>query len=318
MNGPPEPAMRTGRREPSAPVITSSGTYGRLPPPPRPVLPRAQRPWASARAAVVWLSLIGCALSAAVWLLVISATQATSPDVALPVLERGIGVITEIDELLSQHAGEFAEASGDEVELPGFLVPNVALTTAEAQGGDAERMRAALLSRSAQLIYEGGVATLHQSDAAAIETPLFSTQGGAKQVMTLLSADNHQRLADTQRPVAMLMIGFGVVGVLFGNGVQRFSGLGLAMLGAAAIAFSATLVLKLALAVIGSDGSRVATEFAQLAGAVVWTPAENAKIFGVAGLAILLPAWLFGWLFSRSTVGDAPPASVIDQPRGMR
>ena len=262
--------------------------------------------------------MIGFALTAVLWLLALSASQATEPTVALPVQERGIAAITAIDELLAFHAEELTANDDGVVELPGFLVPGVTLTTAEAASGDVELMRAALLGRAAVRVYEEGVGTLHSSDSAAIETTMFSTPGGAHRVMDLLSASNHERASKYVRPLAMVMIVLGGFAVVLGSGFGRFSGLGFAMVGAAGVVFLAALCLKFLVAFIGSDGSAVAEEFSQLANAVAWTPAENAIAFGMAGLAILVPGWILGWFFDQSTVREAPAAQVIDTPDGAR
>jgi len=64
------------------------------------------------------------------------------------------------------------------------------------------------------------------------------------------------------------------------------------------------------IAFIGSDGSAVADEFSRLIDTIAWTPAENAIAFGIAGAALLVPAWILGWIFDRSLVR---PARVIDE-----
>ena len=311
-------APATPAPEPDAPVITDAGSYGRLPPPPATDMRQFEKRSFDARSTLSWIAMIGFALTAVLWLLALSASQATDPTVALPVQERGIAALTAIDELLVFHADALAEAGGETVELPGFLVPGVTLTGPEATSGDVGLMREALLGRAAARVYEEGVGTLHSSDSAAIETTMFSTPGGAHRVMDLLSASNHERATRYVRPLAILMIVLGGLAVALGSGFGRFSGLGFAMVGAAGVVFLAALGLKFLVAFIGSDGSVVAEEFSQLTNAVAWTPAENAITFGTAGLAILVPAWLLGWFFDRSTVREAPPAQVIDTPDSVR
>jgi hypothetical protein len=311
-------APTTPPPEPDAPVITDSGSYGRLPPPPATNMRQFKERSFDTRSTLSWIALICFALTAVLWLLVLSASQATNPTVALRVQERGIAALTTIDELLAFHSDALAEAGGETVELPGFLVPGVNLTGREATSGDVGLMRAALLGRAAARVYEEGVSTLNASGSAAIETTMFSTPGGARRVMDLLSASNHERTTKYVRPLAILTIALGGLAMALGRGFGRFSGLGFAMVGAAGVVFLATLVLKFLVEFIGSDGSVVAEEFSQLMNAVAWTPAETASTFGTTGLAILVPAWLFGWFFDRSTVREAPPAQVIDTPDRVR
>ena len=270
------------------------------------------------RSTLAWVGMIGFALTAVLWLLALSMSQATDRTVALPVQERGIAAITAIDELLALHAEELAVDDDGVAELPGFLVPGVTLTTSEVTSGDVALMRSALLGRAATRVYEEGVGTLHASDSAAIETTMFSTPGGAHRVMELLSASNHDRATKYVRPLAIIMIALGGLAVALGSGFGRFSGLGFAMVGAAGVVFLAALGLKFLVAFIGSDGSVVAEEFSQLTNTVAWTPAANAIAFGIAGLAILVPGWLLDWFFDRSTVRETPPAQVIDTPDTVR
>ena len=297
-----------------APVITDSGSYGRLPPPPESDMRQFDRRSFNPRSSLSWAATIGFALAAVLWMLALSASQATDPVVALPVQERGIAAITAIDQLLALHAEELQAGDDGQLALPGFLVPGVALTPAEAASGDVSLMRGALLGRAAQRVYEDGVGTLHSSDSAAIETTMFSTPGGARRVMDLLSASNHERANKYVRPLAIAMIILGGLAVALGSGFGRFSGLGFAMVGAAGIVFLAALALKFLVAFIGSDGTVVADEFSHLINAVAWTPAANAIAFGTAGIAILIPAWLLKWFFDRSMVSEPPPARVIDTP----
>jgi hypothetical protein len=309
-----EPALPTDPEEQQdAPVITDSGTYGRLPPPPETDLRQFDKRSFALQSSLSWVAMIGFALTAILWLLALSASQMTDPVVALPVQERGIAVITGIDELLEFHADELEANDDGVVKLPGFLVPGVTLTTSEAASGDRDLMRAALLGRAAARVYEEGAGTLHASDAAAIETTMFSTPGGARRVMDLLSASNHDRATKYIRPLAILMIVLGGLAVALGSGFGRFSGLGFAMVGAAGFTFLVALGLKFLVALIGSDGSAVAEEFSQLVNAVAWAPAENAIKFGAAGLIILVPAWLLNWFFDRSTVRERPAADAVDR-----
>ncbi len=300
--------------DPPAPVITDAGSYGRLPPAPGPDLSRFEDPTVGARSGVTWLAGVAFALVAALWLGALSASQAADPTVALPIQERGVATLTSIDALLATHAEEIASAtptSNGGVAVPGFLVPGVELTVAEARSGDLELMRAALLSRSATAIYEQGIEALQPPDGPLIETTTFSTPGGTRRVMELLSESNHDRASGLVRPLAIAAIVLAAVVLVLGNGFSRFGGLGLAMLGAATLVFIGALLLKFAIAFIGSDGTVLADEFSRLVDAAAWTPARNAIVFGAGGVALIVPAWLLNWFFDRSLVRPAP---VVDTP----
>jgi hypothetical protein len=267
------------------------------------------------RSGTTWIAGVALALVAALWLTALSASQATDPVVALPVQERGVAVLTALDDLLEAHQEEIGSAEVSEsggVPVPGFLVPGIELTVAEARSGDLDLMRAGLLSRSAAAIYEQGSEALQPPDGPLIETTMFSTQGGARRVMDLLSRPNHDRSNRFVQPLAIVAIVLGGVVLALGQGFARFTGLGVAMIAAGALVFLEALVLKFAVTFIGSDGSVVADEFMRLSDAVAWTPARNAMVLAAAGAVVLVPAWLLNWFFDRSLVRPAP---VIDTPQ---
>jgi len=300
--------------EPPAPVITDSGSYGRLPPAPAQDVSRFESRTVGARSGVTLLAGVGFAVIAALWLSALSASQATTPTVALPIQERGVAILTSIDDLLELHAEEIASAAPTEsggVAVPGFLVPGVELTVGEAQSGDLDLMRAGLLARSGVAIYAEGVVALQPPDGLPIETTTFSTPGGTRRVMNLLGQTNHDRAERFVQPLAVVAIILAAVVLLLGNGFSRFTALGLAMIGAAVVVFLGALVLKFGIAFIGSDGTAVADEFSRLVDTAAWTPARNAIVFGAAGVALLVPASLLNWFFDRSVVRSAP---VIDSP----
>lgn len=315
MSAAPTPTPTPPRSpEAPAPVVTEAGSYGRLPPAPSPDVSRFERRAFGARSGTVWLAGLAFALVSALWLTALSASQATDPAVALPVQERGVAVITAVDDLLALHAEAIANAEPSAtggIELPGFLVPGVELTVAEARSGDLETMRSGLLARSATAIYEQGIEALRPPDGPPIETTVFSTPGGTRRVMELLSQSKHDRADGYLQPLAILAIVLAGVILLLGNGFSRFTGVGLAMIGAGALVLIGALVLKFAIAFIGSDGSAVADEFSRLVDAVAWTPGRNGIVFAAGGAALLVPAWLLNWFFDRSLVRTAP---VIDTP----
>jgi hypothetical protein len=308
---PPTPPPPPG---PPAPVITDGGSYGRLPPAP-PGPSRFEQRTTGVRSGTTWIAGVALALVIALWLTALSASQATDPVVALPVQERGVAVLTAVDDLLEVHQEEIGSAEVGEsggVAVPGFLVPGIELTAAEARSGDLELMHAGLLSRSATAIYEQGSEALQPPGGPLIETTMFSTPGGARRVMDLLNRSNHDRANRFVQPLAILAIILGGVVLALGQGFSRFTGLGVAMIAAGALVFLEALVLKFAVAFIGSDGSVVADEFMRLSDAVAWTPARNAIVLAAAGAVVLVPAWLLNWFFDRSLVRPTP---VIDTPQ---
>ncbi len=280
-----------------APVVSEEGTFG--------TLPRSPRPFergGGGRGASLWIVGTVFAVLATVWLIALSASQLTDARVALAVHERGLAALTEIDALLALHVDDIVvAASGSaEVTLPGFPVPGVTLTAAEAATGDAGIMRDALLARAAALVYEGGLEVMNDPDGLPIATSTFSTAGGVRRVMELLSATNHERAGLVLWPagIAALVAAAGLLAL--GRGPGRLIALGVALTAAGVMVLLFAGLIKVVVVVAGSDGSTLAEAFAAMARTLTWLPARNALLLGAGGLAIVVPALVARVILDRS------------------
>ena len=181
----------------SFPISSCEGAYRRI----EPSGPAVRRLLEAADVAVF-------AVFATVWLIALSASQLTDARVALAVHERGLAAPTEIDALLALHVDDLVAAARGSaaVPVPGLPLLGGTPTAAGAATGDAGILRDALLARAAALVYEGGLEVMNDPDGLPIATSTFSTAGGVRRVMELLSATNHERAglvlwpAECQRP----------------------------------------------------------------------------------------------------------------------
>ena len=297
-----------------APVITAGGTYGRLPPSPNPDFSRFEHRSSNLRSKATWFIGFLLIVFTTLWMATLSSSQATNPEIALPAQERGTDILFNVDELLEFRAEEIASAEPSAtggVKVPGFLVQGVELTIQEAQHGDREEMRSALLRRSARMLYEHGLEPLRPHDDPQVDTVVFSTPGGARNVIELMSSSNHKNAKRFLQPTSWLVIILSTALLFLGQGFSRFIGMAVAMMVSGALILLATLLLMFTIAFIGSDGTFVANEFSKILKEVAWVPGRNGIVLLAAGLVILVPALLINWFFNRPLVHTKP---VTDQP----
>ncbi|MPZ99805.1 MAG: hypothetical protein GEU80_10815 [Dehalococcoidia bacterium] len=305
MNQPPTPRGPLAPPEDyRAPVVSDQGTFGTLPPTyeeyddfEEPTSPRGMG---------LTLALLGFVVAAALWLGALAVSQTTSPQAALPALERGVAVLSDVEALLTLHQEEMqaeaesVSAPGARVTLPGFPVAGVDFSPEEVTDLDADALRALALERGAARVYEDGTAAFVIEDVAPQEPGIFSTAGGARRVMQFLSQQNHDRASMLVWPAGLAAVLLGALTVVLSRGFRRPLVLGAGLVVAAVPVFVVAGLLRLGVFAIGSDGSAVAEEFAGIAQTLAWAPAEQALIVAATGLALMFPAWVLRSLFDRS------------------
>ncbi len=173
---PPEPgeAPRAVFEPPPAPVYTEDGLFGE--PIPFEVYDQRVR---ERGPGLAWLLGFLAAIGVALWLATLSVAQATSEAPALAALERAVAALTEVDALLGLHLEEVqarADAGDQTLTLPAFPVRDAGVETTGVTGDggavDRERLREALLDRSARLVYMRGPDALRQDGVEPVQTPL--------------------------------------------------------------------------------------------------------------------------------------------------
>lgn len=300
---PPHTQPRDVRPPEDAPVISDRGTFGS---PPR--LPQRDHLEASGdRNSLLWGLGVAATIAIALWTIALSLSQATSREVARPVAERGIAALTGIDGLLDLHLDEVrASAAGlpdtAPLALPGYPASNATWLAVEARTASRETLRETLLSRTADLVYVDGVSVLVEGNGT-FDGGTFSTSSGIRRLLNTLSQSNHDRASTFVWPLALLAIGLSVALGVAGSGFARFSVLGTTLLIGALPAIALGAMLRLVVALAGSDGTIAADEFSSMAATVAWVPTRVGVTLLLVGLALLVPALVLHALFDRSIGG---------------
>jgi hypothetical protein len=275
-----------------APVISDEGTFGTpMPRPPAPAERGAER-----RA---WLAL---ALTAVVslWLGAFSLWQVTARAVALPVAERGLASIAEIDALLTLHAGELCAQAGsnEAVQVEGFPIPDVAVRGTELSCADGVLDRAALrtllLQRGAERIYLRGDEAFTESGRTADSASLFSGAGLVRRLLDSIGTSTHQLAALGTWGLGGVSALLALVLLAAGARRRRVAALGGAMMLSALPVIGAALGLKGLLSVFGNTGESDAMlrEFVAITNDLAWLPLRNALILAACGLLLVAPVVL--------------------------
>lgn len=296
---------------PPAPVATDQGMIGTPPP----LIEDFDDPFAGPRRAAVWLMSALLTVAIAFWLALLSAAQATSEQAALPALERGVTVLTELDALIEAQAEALAEqaaagqTSGSTVSLAGFPLRDVDVPVDEVTSDgafDLSLARDAFLSRAAQRIYTRGTSAFEGGDEIAAGASIFSAAGGIKLVLNTLSSDNHGRVTVWLWPAGAACLVLGALLLAAGSGFGRFVALGVTLMLASLPVLLAALALRFALAVAAPDGDRVVDEFVAIARQFTALPVRNALWTAGAGLAITVPVAILDAVFEHSV--KRPPS----------
>ncbi len=300
---------------PPAPVATESGMIGTPPPP---LIEQFDDVGGGARRMAAWLIGVLLAAAVALWLTVLSASQATSETVALPAIERAIVALTDLDALLAAQRDELAAqaAAGEPVTVGGFPLRELAVPAGEVLVGgefDIDRLREALLSRSARRVYASGVAAFEGGEGIALGASMFSFAGGTRMLLELLSSDNHSTAAVWLWPLGAASLALGALLLAAGAGFGRFIGLGVALIVAAVPVALGSLALRLVVDVAAPGGGDVIVdEFVAIARQFTALPLRNALWTLGGGVAILLPSMVLNAVFDRSFRRPAAMSVGVD------
>lgn len=274
-----------------APVVTDEGVYGTLPD--RAVVfreyQRQERPWRD-----TWIRVAGMilAVTAGLWLVFLSAGEATSEEVARPALETLTDTMVGLPGLLELHATEISDATGN-AQVPGYPLP-VTIPSDEVNAGP-ERWREVLLEQSSALLYLEGPDALANGDTGGGGT--FSTTGGTRLLMENLTQSRHDSLSFLVWPLAIAAFVSAIAIVAVGSSFGRFVALGLAVAAAGIPAIGLGALSWALVAFVGSDGSALAEAGHGIASDLAWLPLRNGLTFLAAGMAVAVAARLMGAIF---------------------
>jgi hypothetical protein len=295
--------IRDATELPPAPVATEQGMFGT---PPSPLLDEFDGLGGGTRRVAAWLMGVLLAGVIALWLVVLSASQATSETVALPAIERGIVALTDLDALLAVQSEQLAAqaATGEPVVVGGFPVRDLAVPASEAMTDgafDLDLLRAAVLGRSALRVYASGVAAFEGGDEIAEGASIFSFGGGVKTLLESLSSDNHSTASVWLWPLGAACLALGALLLAAGSGFTRFTALGVALIVAAVPVALGSLALRLIVDVAAPGGGDVIVdEFVAIARQFTALPLRNALWTLGGGIAIVVPSLVLNAVFDRS------------------
>jgi hypothetical protein len=274
--------------------------------PPSPLLDEFDGLGGGTRRVAAWLIGVLLAAAIALWLVVLSASQATSEVVALPAIERGIVALTDLDALLAVQSEELAAqaAAGEAVVVGGFPIRDLAIPVSEVMAGgefDIDRLRAALLTRSSLRVHASGVAAFEGGDEIAAGASMFSFGGGVKTLLEALSSDNHSTASVWLWPLGAVCLALGALLLAAGSGFTRFTALGAALIVAAVPVALGSLALRLVVDVAAPGGGDVIVdEFVAIARQFTALPLRNALWTLAGGAAIVVPSLVLNAIFDRS------------------
>jgi hypothetical protein len=295
----PQPPPRVPRPAPAAPVVTDEGVYGEIPEQRRVEreYEREDRPW---RDTLVRLAGIVLALSAAAWLVLFSASQATGERVAQPALESLMETMTGLTGLLALHADE-VRATG---EVPGY--PLAVTIPPEDRDTGAARWRAVVLAQSSTILYEEGPDALNP-DGAAAAAGTFSTPGGIRLLMSNLTSARHTTASALLWPVGLVALVAGAAVLAVGSRFGRFQALGFGLTAAGIPAIGVGLLGYAVVLFAGSDGSALAEAGHDIAWSLAGIPLRNGITVLVAGIVLVILARIASMLFGRPEEPEDDP-----------
>jgi len=216
----------------------------------------------------------------------LSCRQATEQSAATNVLEAGLVDLTDIDQLIADEGPalrQFAlESQEDIITLPDYPL-EVQVTREEVLQSSDEQLRAIVLRRSADLVYDEGIAAFDRTGEQSVRK--FSIQGLLETGVNQLTAKNHSRATWF---VLFSLAGCALFGVLLsatGEGWGRMRTLGMASAAAAIPCVISFFLLRMLVDQIGGDDPFIAA-YGDIAHAVVGVPVRNG--FVVLGVAVAL------------------------------
>ena len=248
-------------------------------------------------------------LAVAVFLLVgaVSARQVTAPGPARDILESGIAVTTEIEQVIAEDH-EAMRQLAESTSAATFSIPDypldVVLTRDEiVKSSDAE-LREIVLERSSGLVYANG---LHAFDRTGNQSlGRFSSKRLLEFGVSQVSQGTHDRANRVAVLFLLLAAGAGCVVVLMGEGWGRLRGLGFATLGGAV---PGVIIFGLAWMAVGRVGGSDPFEkdLREIIQTTLQAPLRNYFVALALGALLVALGIAFGIIESRLAPASEPP-----------
>lgn len=248
-----------------------------------------------------WFAALGLFAAMLIMLVTLQVYHATSRGVADPALRRAAAALTEIDPWIDANYDtlqESAEASspGEAVPLPDYPI-DLGFVREDVAGVPQAQLRAKMLERSADALYDGGTDALRADDGASVAR--FTSAGVVDTSVDLLRERNHDASAVVLVVFAAMAVALaGVLGALT-RGFGRAVALGLTVIAASLPVLLGGIALRLYMAA-GSDASEEypRPQLLDIGEALAWIPVRNGMAFVALG-AVLLIIGVAGAMTSR-------------------
>jgi len=185
-------------------------------------------------------------------------------------------------------------ASG--IALPGYPI-DARLKPQEIQGQPVSRVRALLLERSADILYDRGVSAFHASNgkslrfnnAAPLSAPWLFAQG-----LRIINARFHAHALQVTKIAVIATVMLAIVLFALSQGYNRTVMYGVALLVAALPVLALVLLFWLLLALfLGASGDPLVAGTQQLLRGVVWFIVLSYALYSAVALALIGAGLLF-------------------------
>lgn len=261
-------------------------------------------------------SLLGSLLAVSVFLLLISLSvrQVTAPANAVGVLQSGIAVVTDINQLVADdapRARELARNSDEQVfALPSYPL-DIALSREELLDLENGQLTELLLQRSAALVYADGLDAFDRTGEQSFNR--FSSQGLIELAVSQVSQSTHDRATFATILFALATAGFAALLAASAEGWGRLRGFGLATVVGA---LPGVLIFGALYWVVGTlgGGDPFEADLREITRAVFQVPLRNFFVVTITGAVMVAASFGFSILDRRLThpLSESPAPDSID------
>jgi hypothetical protein len=243
--------------------------------------PRRTATWGAGLALVVLLGLT---------LVCLQLFQLSSQSVSKPALRRAINALVEGDAIIERNYQDLrdrAEASrrGETLELRDYPIA-VPLTRDEVLGSTPEGLRALLLDRAVERMYEDGTDILRDGESGGAGR--FTAAGVVDEFLGFLRSGVHGTLA----VVTLILAGCSVIAsialVALCRGFGRVIAMGVTTALASLPVLAGGLALRGYAGASDGDGEYLRSELMEIAANLSWLPLRNGAVVLALGAAVMI------------------------------
>lgn len=222
------------------------------------------------------------------FLVALQAFQATTEGTSERTLRRALAVVSEVDLLLERHYEDLRERAdaadpNETLELQDFPV-RVPLTPDEVRAQSRDELRATLLERGADLLYEDGTGAM-RAESSEGDVAVFSFGGSFDRTLNLMREDVHLATGVLMAVLGGIALFLAVLLALATRGFGRVVALGIVALASSAVLLVVALLVRLS-AVTDDGDEYVRSEFIDIAHEVTWLPIRNGAILVVVAAVV--------------------------------